>query len=296
MSESPVVQALTVPAEPPKFPLVLAAPAFMSTLAAVEKDVAALRVDSPESYKLAASLLQRLTGAGKQLDAQRLALKRPLLEIGRKIDDAAQPALDRIEQAKQFLKGPMAAYEDEQTRAAEQAEAKRKAEIHRLVLLKEAEEKAARDALERIKREALEKEAQEKARLQKLADDAAAAKQVETLDLDMDIAPPPMKFEHAPAPESAAKTETEKRLETIMHAPAIVAPAKPTGISYRVKLVATVTNVNLLPEPFVEKTPKQKAINATFCDGWKEGQAIPECPGVAFTVDRQMISTGRNLF
>ena len=112
---------------------------------------------------------------------------------------------------------------------------------------------------------------------------AAAPSAPAGLDLDDD----------EPAPEVVVpKTETQKAIETLQHAPVVAAP-KPVGVTFRTTLEATVTNVDLLPEPFVTRTPKLAAIKATFCTGWTPERAMPECPGVRFEVKREPVASGR---
>jgi len=106
-----------------------------------------------------------------------------------------------------------------------------------------------------------------------------------------------MEFDDAPEMPATPpqKTETEKRIEELQHAPAVVAP-KPAGVSFRALLVATVTDASKLPDIFVDRVPKMKAIRAALCDGWKDGDPLPVLDGVKFEVSRTPVSTGRNIF
>jgi len=264
-------EQIQVLATPPAFPLVLADSAFLATLTKVEEQAAALRITDAQSAQQAADLQARLTTAGKKLDAARLALKRPFIDINAKIDETAREPAARIEKAKTVLKVALSAYDTEQQRIAAKAEADRVAELARLEKLRLAEEAAA---------------AAKAAELAKLAAEAAAKSKVPVLDVDFG--------DDGPA-EPPPKTATELAIEAVKHAPAVIA-AKPVGVQFRVRLVHRVESVALLPDPFVVRSANDKAIRAAFCEGYKEGEPLPVCPGVVFTVDKQAVSTGRDTF
>lgn len=254
---------LIVPISLAPAPYILADPAFLTTLATVEQQAASLRVTDAASAQAAATLQIRLTTAGKDLEKMRQELTAPFLAAQRKIADVAREPAARIEAAKVSLRKQLTAYDEEQRRLAAEAERVRQTELRRLELVRQEEER---------------KEAARLAEIQRRADEAAAANREVPVDFDAEV----------PAP----KTETQKAIEAIKYAPVAVAP-KPAGISFRVTLVAVVTDVALLPDAFVERTPKLAAIRATYCSGWKEGQALPVVPGVRFEVQRTAVSTGR---
>ncbi len=95
--------------------------------------------------------------------------------------------------------------------------------------------------------------------------------------------------------EPAQPTATQAALAALESAPAVVAP-KPAGVSMRVLLVATVTDINKLPEQYIVKTANMAAIRARFCQGFKDGDPLPVCEGVKFEVSRSPVSTGRPVF
>lgn len=259
--------ALVVPLDLPAAPHTLASPGFLATLATVESQIATMTVTDPQSAQAAADLQTRLTRAGSDLEKQRKALKQPFIDAGRKIDEVAQAPALRIEQAKGSLKRLLTAYDLEQQRLAREAEAKRQAELRALREKQEAEEAAARKKADEIARQAAE---------------AAKASAAPVMDFEAEMEPAP-------------KTETQKAIEALVHAPAVVAP-KPAGVAFRVTLVPTVTDPAKLPDIFVERVPKLAAIRSTYCTSWKEGQPIPVCDGVEFRVDRTPVSTGRQTF
>jgi len=261
-------QNLSVVLDLPPAPLVLASGAFLSTLTQVESQITALAVTDPQSAQQAADLQARLTKAGGELERVRKQLKQPYIDAGRKIDEVAQAPALRIEQAKASIKRLLTAYDMEQQRLAREAEAKRQADLRALREKQEAEAAAAKKKADEIARQAAE---------------AAAASKAPVMDFD------------AEPDEPAPKTETEKAIEALVHAPVVVAP-KVAGVAFRTTLVATVTDVAKLPDVFVERVPKLAAIRAVYCTKWAEGQAIPICDGVEFRVERTPVSTGRQTF
>lgn len=242
-------------------PLVMADAAFLADLAKTEDAIRGLSVvDEPTMVK-ASALLNGLTTAGARLEGVRITLKRPFLDINNRIDECAKAPAARIDAAKRTLKLQLGAYVEKVEREAAEAEAKRLAEIKRL-----EEEKAKADAAARAQAEAI----------------AAAAKPAEAIDLAFDDEP------------AAPKTETELKLEALKFTPA--APVKTTaaGIRFQARLIFQVTEVAKLPEAFVTRTANERLIRDTFCVGFRDGDKVPEIPGIKFTVERTAISTGKS--
>jgi hypothetical protein len=256
----------------PPAPLTLATGAFLSTLSAVEQEIASTpRIDTPEAAQQAANIQSRLTSAGSALEKQRKALKQPFIDAGKAIDAAATEPAARIEAAKGKVKRLLTDYDDRERAKAAEAERARQAELARLAKIA-AEEKAEADRKAQEAADALAKQA-EAAR--------AAMPDVEV-----------MEFDDTPEPIAPQKTETQKAIEQLQHAPVVVAP-RPAGVVMRTTLIATVKDVNLLPDVFVDRVPKLAAIRATFCTKYVEDQPLPVCAGVEFRVERTPVSTGR---
>lgn len=253
VAEPEVIDCQIVPLQAP---LRLATPKFIASLKEVEAEIAKLVVINPATQQAAADLQTRLTKASVWLEETRAKVKAPVLEQARLIDLAAKGPADRIDRAKKLLKNALLAYQIEQEAIARAEQAKRQAELDRLETIRLAEEKKAADEA-RIKAE------------------AEAKATVKTVKLEEDVPPP--------------KTETEKAIEAVKLAPAVVIP-KAAGLSWRVTLIPTVTDIHKLPDMFVEKTAKMQAIGATYATGWRDGMAIPECPGVSFEVRREAIT------
>lgn len=256
----------------PPLPLVLADSVFLSALKQVEGQVATFKITDAQSAQAAADLQTRLTNAGTKLEKARVALVAPYLAQQRAINTAAEGPADRITAAKKTLSNLQTAWAVEQQRLARIAEQKRQDELRALEQqrVKEAEAEAARVA-----------------ELQRQADEVAAtaAKGVKIFDFDAEDEP-------EPTPEPVQPTPTEERIAQLQAAPVVVAP-KPVGVRLVVKLVATVIDVGALPDIFVVKTAKMAALSAAYCSGWKEGMAIPVCPGVKFEAVSSTQSTGR---
>ncbi len=271
---------ITVEIVAPEMPLVLADAAFLSTLTKVELQVKALAITDAQSNQQAADLLQRLTAAKNKLNETRLALKRRFDPVLEKIDQAAKVPIARIDELKKFLSDLQIDWARYQKKLADEAEARRLADIKRLEDLRAAEEaEAARVA---------------KAAADKAAADAAAllAANPPMMDVDFGDDNPVVEPEPAPAPQ---KTEIQRQLEAVRHAPAIVVQ-RASGVRTVTTLVPVVTNVNLLPDMFVDKTAKIAAIKSTFCSGWKVGQPLPVLEGVRFDVKTEVQSTGKSGF
>lgn len=263
---SAVDQTITVAPVTPATPIVVCDSKFLSTLTAVEYEVASLKIADAQAAQAASGLLGRLTSAGTALEKARAALKAPFIAKGREIDEAAKAPATRIEDAKTKLKRKVADYHEAQRKAAEEAEKARLAEIKRL------EQIAAKEEAER-QRKAAEMAAK------------AAASAAPIVDVDFD--------DEAPVP--AQKSATEIALEHAKHTPAVVVE-KPVGLAFKARLIIASVDVAKLPEPFIVRTPNERLLRETFCVGWKDGDPIPDVAGVAFKVDRQVASTGRSAF
>lgn len=270
MSES--LEVLDVEVTPLPSPLRLAQPAFLSSLKECETQIAALKITDAASAQLAATLNSRLTTAGKMLEETRVRLTAPVLAQQRAIMEAAKAPAARIAKAKATLQQALTAYDQEQQRKAREAEEARQKELRRLEALRLAEEAEARRKTEELAR---------------LAAEAAKKAAVPALEVDFDEPEAP--------PEPPPKTEIEKRIEQVKHAPAVVVE-RPRGVAFRVTLRHVVTDLKALPEPFVIRTANDVAIRKMYCVGWKDGEPLPECPGVRFEVDRTPVDTGKAVF
>lgn len=205
----------------------------------------ALVIDSPEGYEAAAADLVDLRARWKEVEAQRVHLKEPYLEGGRRIDAFFAVPLQRLADAANVVKAGMVAFKDEEDRKAEEA---RKAEERRIREEREALERqqreaeaaqrAAREEADRIAREAQAAADAERARLEAEAAAAAQAGDVaaaEEARLQAEAAQADADRQAAAAREAAAAAELEAQQQAEAAQAAIdladVAPAAPVPVS-----------------------------------------------------------------
>ncbi len=263
----------------------LANETFLSALAAVEGKISRLEIVDAATAQEAATLQDRLTTAGGLLERTRVELTAPFLAKQREIMEAARAPAERINKSKRALSAKLTAFADAERERIAKLDRERQLELDRLERVRQvellAEQKRIADAAAALKA---------KQDADAAAAAALAAKKPAALDVDFgdddDIEEPPAVV--APPPP----TKTEQAIAALKHAPA-VRPITPTGIRYVTTLEAIVFDVAQLPDIFVERTPKLAAIKSTFCNGYKEGEPLPELAGVRFEVKRTAMATGR---
>jgi hypothetical protein len=129
----------------------------------------AMVIDSPEGYQAAGEELVDLRARWKAIEAQRVHLKEPYLEGGRRIDAFFSVPLKRLEEAADMVKSRMLVFQ----RAEDDRVERERQERLRV-------EREEREALERAQREAAERERaarEESERLQREAQERAAEAQ-----------------------------------------------------------------------------------------------------------------------
>ena len=94
--------------------------------------------------------------------------------------------------------------------------------------------------------------------------------------LEANLPPPP------PMPATVAQ-------EVVLPAVPLVAP-KIAGVRMRSTLVFEVVDSTQLPEALTVRLPDSAKIRAQFCQFWREGDPIPDVPGLRFSVDRKAVS------
>lgn len=266
---------------------------WLAALDRIEERVLSLKIVDGASAQTASDLQRRVTTAGQDLKKARAAAKEPHLAATRAIDAALAAPEERIEKAKAALGQAQVGWiEAERLRVRREQEA-REAEIRRLREQAEREERERRLAAEKAAREA------EAARIAKEQADAAEAEEQrkrlaagESVPLTLEEEEPEPEMEEPPPP--ATKSQAQVALEAALHAPAPVA-ARPQGVAMRATLKIASVDVAKLPEPFITKTANMAGIRATFCNGWKDGDALPVCPGVTFEVERSAASTRQRI-
>lgn len=126
-----------------------------------------LVVDSQAAYQAAGADLVDLRARWKAIEQQRVHLKEPFLEGGRRIDAFFKVPLDRLAEAAELVKSRMLVFQRAEDERVERERRER-----------EAQERAEREALERQQREAQERERQarlEAERVQREAQERADA-------------------------------------------------------------------------------------------------------------------------
>lgn len=90
--------------------------------------------------------------------------------------------------------------------------------------------------------------------------------------------PPPMPAPVAPVAQ-----------EVVLPAVPLVAQ-KIAGVRMRSTLTFEIVDASQLPEALTVRLPDNAKIRAQFCALWRDGDPIPEVPGLRFTVDRKAVS------
>ena len=131
---------------------------------------------------------------------------------------------------------------------------------------------------DRIRREAEVLRQKELARIE--AENRKAAEEQRKREEEARAAnlPPP-----APMPAPVAQ-------EVALPAVPLVAP-KVAGVRMRSTLTFEVVDVAALPEALTMRLPDAAKIRAQFCQLWREGDPIPEVPGLRFAVDRKAVAS-----
>lgn len=269
--------ALTIGVSVATAPSVILDAGVVARVASLAEDAEKILISTPADANVAAQTLREITGLAKDIEKAREEVKRPFFEAGKAIDAAANAQKTKLVSAGDTIRARLSRYQAEQERLArEEAERQRK-EQERLAA------EAARVARERAELEKRQREEAERA--------AAAANAASPAEDDDGLG------------DLAAEVETEKLAQEqariaaaatqLAQTRAVVAPAKPAGIHYRTTLKFQVTDVSRLPDNLVIVTPNEAEIRRLFVTGWKEGDALPTVPGIAFTIDKQAVVTGR---
>lgn len=217
-------------------------------------------IDSPEMAEAAAADLGLVKAALKKLEDERIDLKKPVLEAGRKIDSLFERLKSRYLQAEAVLKPALLNWHEAERKRAEeqrrqQEEAARK--------LREEEQRKAREA--------------EEARL---AAEAEARKAAEAGDVEAMFAAEEKAAEAAQAEAVAIETA-----EVLQHAApvAVAAPAKLAGVSTRQEWKAEVTDLMALVKAVAEGNASIELLQANQVEINKRAKALKKefnVPGV----------------
>lgn len=237
----------------PSMPVVLLDSKFISALATIEAQAQSLVVDTKEDADKAGALLVRAQNADKALEDNRQQVKKPFLEMGKAIDAAARKEAERITKIKSTIKRRIMDWNAKEQARLQAEEEARQAELRRL-----QEEKRRQDE-----------------------EAAKAAKAAETIEMDFDSLEIEMEM---------PKTEIEKKIEDLQFGQQLSKPEAPSGIHYRTYLKWEVVDVNQVPDVFIVREINRAEINRVLCNGYKDGDPIPNVPGLKFEVVKQPIA------
>lgn len=195
------------------------------------------------SVELASQTLVAIRGLTKACEESRIAVKAPVLKLGKDIDAVAAAFSAELTAAATRIGRLVAAYQAEQARKAAEAERIRQEEIARI-------ERERREAEERSLREAAEAAAKAKSKEEAEAAIARAQQQA----------------------EEAARA-AQQRVNAVVTAPAPVQPVKLAGVTVRKVWKFEVLDVKALhaarPE-LVELQPRRSEINSVISAGDRE--------------------------
>lgn len=169
----------------------------MTAANAMYETATTLVIDGPAMYQAAGADLVDLRSRWKAIEAQRVHLKEPFLEGGRRIDAFFKVPLDRLAEAADVVKSRMIEFKDEQDRIAAEAREKEEARI-----------RAEQAELERQQAEAAERQRQ--ARLEAEAAQAAADAAAAEAQAKSDAAQAKAKAEAAAARAAGDKAAADK--------------------------------------------------------------------------------------
>lgn len=152
------MSAITIPNTLPTTIVALSLEAIEARDQLLDRAVAvrAAGVDSIEAWEAADRLYKELASFAKGIKTQRLELKRPILALGEKLDEAAHDAVEPIEKERAMLGDLVEAFKvaENARREAERKKAEEEARAREAQLRADAEAKAQQDR-ERAELEAL---------------------------------------------------------------------------------------------------------------------------------------------
>lgn len=227
-----------------------------------------------------ANAIKELQSLSRETETSRTEVKKPVIELGKRIDSAAKEFIGPVETELVRLRGLLNGYQKEQEDKRREAEAKRQAEIR---AAHEAEEKARQEA--EAVRLAAEKEAEAKAAQAKQEDDPFAAAEAEAARVAA------AETAQRQVEQSKAATVATVKAVTVQTAAAI-APRAIEGVHVRRSpdfKVVDLEKLALIRPDLVTITPKRAEILAEMrrlkewegerqiCDGlvgWWSGKVV----------------------
>lgn len=248
--------ALEIVANLPATPLLVVPGETVALVAKLTKAGNSVAIIDAATADAAGKLLVELTAIDKLIEARRVEVKAPFLDLGRKIDDAVKPHAQSINVATSKLRTALANWQRQEEKRVADEERARQAELARLEQeRKDAEQKAAA------------------AQTQAAAGDDLAEFDIVAADIQ--------------------QARVEEAQANLASARQIVTAAKPAGVTYRTTLKAELSDMNKLPPKYVLFSPNMELVRANHCVGWKEGDPIPVVGGIKFTVEKTTVVSTR---
>lgn len=257
--------ALTVSASLPACPLVVLSGDTIANVERLADAAKMVAITDAAQYNVAAQFLREASGLSKDIEKAREEVKAPFLDMGRKIDAAAKAEIAKLTAGIGTLKAKCTVWQAEQDRLAQIEADKQRKEQERLAREAAAAEKVLADA-------------REAARVAALAVPDDDEDDLGSLGADLAV--------------EAAQAEQQKvaaQAVVVAQAPRVIVQAAPVGIHYRTTLRHVVSDVRKLPAALTIVSPNDAEIRRLYCQGWKEGDPVPNVPGVVFTQDKQPI-------
>jgi hypothetical protein len=255
------VNALLVIKPEPGFPLSIEAEAIQLKNEAVASLKLITVIGGPETLQSSAALLSKAAGIVKRMEASRVEVKAPVLDLGKRIDKMAsdfaapiQAELDRVKRLVSDHHTKEAARIAEENRKREEAERKereaaekiRREEAAKAEAIYQAEQKAIREAAAaeqaKLAEEAKKAEQVAKAAAKKKDDglramrEAAAQQERERIEQLQEAARLESERQYKLATEERERVAAQQEAERIAEASKIIAPivqAKAEGVSSR---------------------------------------------------------------
>lgn len=246
-------------------------------------------IANDESAQRAAAILKDLKAFSRTIEASRKEAKEPVLTIGKSIDELAGKLTAEIKQQEERIGSLLAAWQEQQRKAAEEARRRAYEEEQRIIREQQEKERKAREEAEAAARAAREAEENARREAEELAAKAARARSAERqAQLEAEAEAKRKAAEEAAAKAEAERKEAEAKLEAEREAAerAIVegrtelanaAPAKLQGMALRSEVKFEVTDVYALFEALpgmVTLSPNTAAIKAHL-KTLPDGQTIP---------------------
>jgi hypothetical protein len=198
------------------------------------------KIDSPETFALAADDLQSIKGRIKTLNEQRLTITRPLDAAKEAVMSLFRKPLETLAEAETVIKRAMLTYQNEEDRKAREEQARRQAEADAERRRVEAEAKRKQDEANLAEQNRLAAEAKMNDAI--ASGDSTAIAQAETV----------VEAARTTEAEVQAEVATLEVTAAVISAP-IVADASPkaAGISTRENWKYEIVDVNLIPREYL---------------------------------------------